>query len=143
MTNITFVGAGSLVFTRNLCSDVLLAPALQDSTITLMDIDPVRLKQAQAIVQHMVDMRGLKAQVKATTDRRDAVKDADYVVTTRLRTAYDLLRSPAPFTRERWVACRLLVAHAGVDESALAERAARSSRTDIGRVTRRLKHMYG
>jgi alpha-galactosidase len=92
MANITFVGAGSLVFTRNLCSDVLLAPALQESTITLMDIDPVRLKQAQAIVQHMVDMRGLKARVKATTDRRDAVKDADYVVTTFQQGGLDAYR---------------------------------------------------
>jgi alpha-galactosidase len=39
MPKITFIGAGSLVFTRNLTSDILLAPALQDSTITLMDID--------------------------------------------------------------------------------------------------------
>ena len=92
MANITFVGAGSLVFTRNLCSDVLLAPALQDCTITLMDIDPVRLKQAQAIVQHMVDMRGLEVQVRATIDRREAVKYADYVVTTFQQGGLDAYR---------------------------------------------------
>lgn len=39
MPKITFIGAGSLVFTRNLTSDILLAPALQDSTITSVDID--------------------------------------------------------------------------------------------------------
>src|SRR5947209_638691 len=41
MSKITFIGAGSVVFTRNLCSDILLTPALQDSTISLMDIDPL------------------------------------------------------------------------------------------------------
>ncbi len=61
MPKITFIGAGSLVFTRQLTSDILLAPALQDSTITLMDIDPQRLEQARSIVQATVDRRGLKA----------------------------------------------------------------------------------
>lgn len=42
MPKIALIGAGSIVFTRNLCSDILLAPALQESTICLMDIDPAR-----------------------------------------------------------------------------------------------------
>ena len=82
MPKITFIGAGSLVFTRNLCSDILLAPALQESTITLMDIDAGRLGQARAIVQAMVDKRKLNAKVVATTDRAEAVTGADYVITT-------------------------------------------------------------
>jgi alpha-galactosidase len=82
MPNITFIGAGSLVFTRNLCSDILLAPALRESTITLLDIDATRLEQARTIVQAMVDKRKLKAKVVATTDRRAAVTDANYVITT-------------------------------------------------------------
>ncbi len=82
MPNITFIGAGSLVFTRNLCSDILLTPALQESTLTLMDIDATRLEQARAIVQAMVEQRKLKAKVVATTDRRAAVTGADYVITT-------------------------------------------------------------
>lgn len=82
MTKITFIGAGSLVFTRNLTSDMLLVPELQDSTISLMDIDPARLKQSQAIVQAMIDKRGISARVEATTDRRAAIADSDFVVTT-------------------------------------------------------------
>jgi len=82
MAKIALVGAGSTVFTRNLCSDVLLTPALQDSTISLMDIDPTRLAQARALVQAIVDQRRLKARVEATTDRRAAMQDADYVITT-------------------------------------------------------------
>ena len=82
MPKITFIGAGSIVFTRNLCNDILLTPALQDSTISLMDIDPVRLERSRALVQALIDRRGLKATVEATTDRREAVKDARFVITT-------------------------------------------------------------
>ena len=82
MTKITIIGAGSVVFTRNLCSDILLVPALQDSTIALMDIDPERLEMAQALVQAIVDQRGLKTRVEATLDQRNAVTRADFVITT-------------------------------------------------------------
>ncbi|MCP4168766.1 MAG: alpha-glucosidase/alpha-galactosidase [Chloroflexi bacterium] len=82
MPKITFIGAGSLVFTRQLCSDLLLTPALQESTITLMDIDGGRLGQAKEIVQALVDRQGLEARVEATQDRIEAVRQADYVVTT-------------------------------------------------------------
>ncbi|MBI1877576.1 MAG: alpha-glucosidase/alpha-galactosidase [Chloroflexi bacterium] len=82
MPKIAFIGAGSVVFTRNLCSDILLTPALQDSTLTLMDIDPNRLAQAQELVQVIVGRRQLKARVEATTDRCEAVAGADYVITT-------------------------------------------------------------
>lgn len=82
MTKITIIGAGSVVFTRNLCSDILLVPELQDSTIALMDIDPERLKMAQALVQAIVDQRGLKAKISATVNQREVVTGADFVITT-------------------------------------------------------------
>jgi len=82
MSKITFIGAGSVVFTRNLCSDILLTPALQDSTITLMDIDPVGLERSRKLVQAIIDRRGLKAKVEATLDQREAVTGARYVITT-------------------------------------------------------------
>jgi alpha-galactosidase len=82
MPKIAFIGAGSVVFTKNLCSDILLTPALQDSTLTLMDIDPARLAQAEKLIKAMIERRGVPARVEATTDRRDAVRGADYVITT-------------------------------------------------------------
>jgi alpha-galactosidase len=82
MPKITLIGAGSYVFTRNLCNDILLTSALQDSTISLMDIDPNRLSQARGMVQYLVDRYGLHAKVEATTDRKEAIGGADYVVTT-------------------------------------------------------------
>ena len=82
MPKITLIGAGSLVFTRNLCSDILLAPCLRDCTISLMDIDPQRLEQSRQIVQSIADRRKLTAKIEVTTDRKDAIRDADYVITT-------------------------------------------------------------
>ena len=82
MAKIALIGAGSVVFTRHLCSDILLTPSLQGSTISLMDIDRKRLTQARDLVQAIIDRRGLAARVEATTDRRAAVRDADFVITT-------------------------------------------------------------
>ena len=82
MTKITFIGAGSLVFTRNLCNDILLTPALKDCEIVLMDIDPQRLEMAQTIVQRLVELHGHGANVSATLDRREALRGTDYVITT-------------------------------------------------------------
>ena len=82
MLKITFIGAGSLVFTRNLCNDILLTPVLQDSTIMLMDIDATRLERSRNVVEAMIQKRGVHAQVCATLDRREAVQDAQYVITT-------------------------------------------------------------
>jgi alpha-galactosidase len=93
MPKITLIGAGSVVFTRNLCSDILFTPALRESTIALMDIDPARLAEARAAVEGLVAHHDAPARVEATTDRREAVRDADYVITTFQQgglAAYDL-----------------------------------------------------
>jgi alpha-galactosidase len=82
MAKIALIGAGSLVFTRNLCSDILFAPALQESTLCLMDIDAARLEQSRQVVQTIIERRGLKARVEATLDRRTAIQGTDYVMTT-------------------------------------------------------------
>jgi alpha-galactosidase len=82
MPKITLIGAGSLVFTRKLCSDILLAPSLQDSEISLMDVDPQRLEESRQIVQKIVEERKLPARVTASTNRAESVGQADYVITT-------------------------------------------------------------
>lgn len=82
MPKITLIGAGSLVFTRKLCSDILLAPSLQDSEISLMDVDPQRLEESRQIVQKIVEERKLPARITASTNRAESVGQADYVITT-------------------------------------------------------------
>ena len=84
MTKITFIGAGSLGFTRGLVRDILTFPLLRDATITLMDINPERLEFAQKSVQRIVDMGCYPAKVEATLDRVEALKGSDAVLCTIL-----------------------------------------------------------
>jgi alpha-galactosidase len=82
MTKITLIGAGSVVFARNLCGDILLTPALRGCTLALMDIDPGRLERARQIVARLIEQLQVPATVQATLDRREAVRGADFVITT-------------------------------------------------------------
>jgi alpha-galactosidase len=79
---IVFIGAGSVVFTRNLTRDILTFPELGDSEIVLMDIDEERLSRAQKLVRRMAETAKAPVRVIATTDRRQALAGADYVVVT-------------------------------------------------------------
>ena len=50
MLKITFLGAGSTVFARNVLGDVMCTPSLRDCEIALYDIDPVRLAESSRIL---------------------------------------------------------------------------------------------
>ncbi len=79
---IAFIGAGSVVFTRNLVRDVLSYPALADSTLALMDIDEENLAMAEAVVKRIIELGNYPAKVVATTNRAEALEGADGVVCT-------------------------------------------------------------
>lgn len=74
------IGAGSLVFCKTLMSDFLATPALAGSEYRLMALTHTRLDKMEAFVKRMIKDNGIDASVVATTDRREALKDADYVV---------------------------------------------------------------
>lgn len=82
MAKITLIGAGSVVFAKNLVSDILQFPELSDSTISLMDIDPARLETARVMVERIIRKLGVRARVEATADRRKAIAGAKYVICT-------------------------------------------------------------
>lgn len=84
MKQITFIGAGSLGFTRGLVRDILTYPALSDTHFSLMDIDPERLEAIEHDVRRIIAESGSKATVSATTDRTQAIIGADAVVCTVL-----------------------------------------------------------
>lgn len=50
MIKITFMGAGSTVFARNVLGDCMCTPALRNAEIALYDIDPVRLEESKVIL---------------------------------------------------------------------------------------------
>jgi alpha-galactosidase len=80
MPKITFVGAGSMVFSTTLVGDILSFDELADSTVALMDIDEHRLEQTTRVAEAMVDNAGLDATIESTTDRTEALAGADYVL---------------------------------------------------------------
>ena len=84
MTKIAFIGAGSFGFTRGLVKDVLTFPLLQDATIALMDIDPLRLEYIKRAVERIVAEGHYPARVEATLDRAEALKGANAVICTIL-----------------------------------------------------------
>ena len=84
MRKITFIGAGSFGFTRNLVRDILTFPALADCELALMDINPNRLKSIKKAVEQIVEAGKYPAKITATENRAEALKGADGVVITIL-----------------------------------------------------------
>ncbi len=80
MAKVAMIGAGSLVFCKTLMADFLATPALKGSEYCLMALTHTRLDKMHAFVQRMIRDNDLDATVTATTYRREALKDADYVV---------------------------------------------------------------
>ena len=80
MAKIAIIGAGSLVFGKTLMADFLATPALAGSEYRLMALTHTRLDKMHSFVQRMIDDNGVNATVIATTNRREALKGADYVV---------------------------------------------------------------
>ena len=80
MPKITFIGAGSTVFAKNLLGDILSFPELANSTISLMDIDPERLRTSEIVAHKLAEFFEAKPKIEATLDRRQALDGADYAI---------------------------------------------------------------
>jgi alpha-galactosidase len=77
---IVIIGAGSVVFTRDLLGDVFSFPELSSASVVLHDIDPERLATARAIAEATAREVGARPQITAESDRRRALDGADYVI---------------------------------------------------------------
>ena len=83
MAKITFMGAGSTVFARNVLGDAMCSPVLADSEISLYDIDGQRLKESETIIKAINQGLGGKATIKSylgVENRKAALKGSDFVV---------------------------------------------------------------
>ena len=84
MVKITFMGAGSTVFARNVLGDCMCTPALCESEIALYDIDAQRLEDSRIIlsaINHNVNEdRAVIKTYLGVENRREALRDADFVV---------------------------------------------------------------
>ena len=84
MGKITFMGAGSTVFAKNVLGDSMLTPALQDFEIALYDIDAERLEQSYTMVtllnKNVNQNRAKVSKYLGVENRKDALRGADFVV---------------------------------------------------------------
>jgi alpha-galactosidase len=83
VSKITFMGAGSTVFARNVIGDCLCTEALRDSEFALYDIDASRLKESEAILSMMNKTLGGHGKIRSylgVPQRKDALRGADFVV---------------------------------------------------------------
>ncbi|MFZ7089309.1 alpha-galactosidase [Curtobacterium sp. RRHDQ10] len=80
MTRVVFIGAGSVVFTRQLLADLLRYDDLPRLDLCLFDVDERRLAVAEGTAHQVSERFGRPIDITATTDRRRALAGADFVV---------------------------------------------------------------
>jgi len=79
---IAIIGAGSIGYTRLLVHDVLAVPELQDTLFAFTDISERNLEMVTALCRRDIEANNFPARIVPTLDRRAAVADADYVIST-------------------------------------------------------------
>jgi alpha-galactosidase len=79
---IAMIGAGSIGFTRRLMRDILAVPELQDTQFAFTDLSRRNLGMVTRLCQRDIEFNKLPAKITATTDRRRAIADADYIICT-------------------------------------------------------------
>lgn len=79
-TRVTIIGGGSYQWTPKLLVDFVNTPVVRDAEIVLHDIDAAPLPRMVELAQHLAAVRGVSLTARATTDRRDALRDTDFVV---------------------------------------------------------------
>ena len=77
---IAMIGAGSVVFCKTLLSDMMATPALAGTEYALMAPTETKLRRMEAFAKRMLKDNGIAGKVWATTNRREAIQDADFVV---------------------------------------------------------------
>jgi alpha-galactosidase len=80
MSRITFIGAGSTVFAKNVLGDCMFVPALNGFEFALHDIDETRLKDSEQMLLNLARKYNSTIKVKAYLDRKEALRGAKYVI---------------------------------------------------------------
>ena len=77
---IAIIGAGSVGFTQRLVTDILCVPELQDVEVALTDISQHNLSMVRKLLDRVIEANNLPTKITATTDRRQALDGARYVI---------------------------------------------------------------
>ena len=81
---ISIIGAGSATFSLALVKDLCLTPNLEGSTVSFMDINEERLDSVHLLCKRYADEMNIRLGLEKTTDRRESLQDADFVINTAL-----------------------------------------------------------
>ena len=79
---IVVIGAGSHFFGRPVIWNMVTSPVLSNGTLVLVDTDPEVLETMDALAKRAVEATGVATNIEASTNRRDVLADADFVVLT-------------------------------------------------------------
>ena len=82
MAKIALIGGTSVVFVRTFLNDFFQVADLAGSEIALMANTPSKLEKVEAYGKKLIEKNDLDFRLAVTTDRREALKDADYVIIT-------------------------------------------------------------
>src|SRR5882724_6546576 len=74
------IGAGSVVFSKNLTGDILSFPEFRNATLSYMDVDADRLEVGANLCRKVAKTLGANPTIQATSDRRQALAGADFVI---------------------------------------------------------------
>lgn len=77
---IAIIGAGSVGFTKKLFTDILCIPEFHDVEFALTDLSEHNLGMIKAILDRIVESSKLPTRVTATTNRREAIEGARYII---------------------------------------------------------------
>ena len=77
---IAMIGAGSIGFTRKLMHDIVAVPELADTTFAFTDISSQNLDMVTQLCERDLKANKLPVKIIATTDRRKAIADSNYVI---------------------------------------------------------------
>ena len=80
MPKVTFIGAGSAVFARQLITDILAVEGLDAGELALVDTDAARLDLARRIAERLVALSGKAWTVRASTERRDLLAGSAFII---------------------------------------------------------------
>ena len=89
---ITIVGGGSYQWAPKLLVDFANTPLLHDAEIVIEDIDPAPVPRMVEFVEHVADVRGIGITATGTTDQRQALEGADYVIVNISTGGFDSMR---------------------------------------------------
>jgi len=82
MRKVAIIGAGSIVFCKTLMLDIMATDGLQDTLFALMAPSTRNTSKVEAFANRVIQKNDLPAEVYTTTDRREALKGANYVIST-------------------------------------------------------------